>query len=81
MRRELIEAGKTYADAKGGRRKVIEIGPDGWGETCVQYALLAGKNTSKPLSHDDTGNPIFGCYVHSFQVWAKQIIESGPDAQ
>lgn len=81
MRRELIEVGKTYSDGKAGRRKVVDIGPDGWGETCVRYALLAGKNNGKPLSHDDAGLPIFGCYVHSFQVWAKQIIELGPDAQ
>lgn len=81
MRRELIEVGKTYADDKKGLRRIVDIGPDGWGETCVRYALLGGKNTSKPLSHDEAGIPIFGCYIHSFQIWAKKIVESGPDAQ
>lgn len=80
MRRELIETGKTYWDRKKGLRKILQIGPDDWGNECVRYALLCGKSNSQPRHHDEVGNPVFGCYTHSFQVWAKEVVEFGPEA-
>lgn len=80
MKREMIEVGKTYWDEKKGLRKVIEIGPDGHGSECVRYALLCGRRNGTPLKGDYYGYPIYGCYTHSFQLWAKQIVEFGPDA-
>lgn len=80
MRRDQIVVGRTYWDKKKGLRKVIDIGPDGHGSECVRYALLCGRNNGKPLDHDQWGNPIYGCYTYSFQTWAKEWVEFGPDA-
>jgi hypothetical protein len=75
MRRGQIEVGKTYSDGKGGLRKILEIGPDRYESECVTYAKLAGKGNGKASEYDDAGNPIYGCYTHSFQIWAKTIVE------
>lgn len=75
MKREAIIAGKIYSDGAKSLREVISIEPDGYGTMCVIYALLRGKPNAKPLDHDPEGNPIFGCYVHSFQRWAKEVLE------
>lgn len=81
MKRGEIEVGKTYWDGKKGLRKVLLIGPDGHGSECVEYALLSGRNNGTPLKRDGyQGYPIYGCYTQSFQLWAKQIVEFGPDA-
>lgn len=79
MRREQIEVGKTYWDGKKSLRRIVEIGPDGHGSECVRYALLCGRANGQTRHHDESGNPIFGCYTQSFQIWAKKIVEFGPD--
>jgi hypothetical protein len=80
MKKQDIVVGKTYWDRKKGLRKVIALAPDGYGEECVEYALLAGNNSSWPLRNDADGNSVFGCYVYSFQVWAKEAVMFGPQA-
>ena len=74
MKREEITAGKIYSDGAKSLREIISIEPDGHGNMCVVYALLSGKPNGKPLDHDQECNPIFGCYLHSFQRWAKGIL-------
>jgi len=81
MKREEIEVGKTYWDGKKGLRKVLEIGPDGHGSECVEYALLSGRKNGTPLKREAYQDfSVYGCYTQSFQLWAKQIVEFGPDA-
>lgn len=79
MKREAIIIGKIYSDGAKSLRKVIRIEPDGHGTMCVIYALLRGKPNGKPLDHDQENNPIFGCYVHSFQRWAKEVLKPVAD--
>jgi hypothetical protein len=80
MKKSDIQVGKTYWDRKKGLRKVVALESDGYGEECVEYALLAGKNTSRPLRINADGKPVYGCYMYSFQVWAKEAVMFGPQA-
>jgi hypothetical protein len=75
-----IEVGNTYWDGKKALRKVVDISQQG-AETVVRYQLLCGQSNGCPLQkkHHD-GSPLYGCYMRSFQRWAKAQVCFGPDA-
>lgn len=80
MKASRIAAGNTYWDRKRALRKVVNVF-DQDGEVVVHYVLLCGQSNGSPLSlkHSD-GSPLYGCYMRSFQRWAKEQVFFGPDA-
>lgn len=74
MKKSMIQVGETYRDDKKGLRKVLEIRKDKWDEVVVDYADIS-RSRKDPSRHTDAdGHPIHGCYLRSFQVWAKEIV-------
>ncbi|MHD0644169.1 hypothetical protein ACYPKM_00865 [Pseudomonas aeruginosa] len=69
-----IVVGGTYTNGKGGSRKVLHIGPDGHGETYIDYELIAGKSNGWPKS--EGGKEYFSCYMPAFQRWAKAKVDA-----
>lgn len=80
MKASRISAGHTYWDGKKALRKVVEVFRQGE-DTVVRYVLLCGQSNGCPLKqkHHD-GSPLYGCYMRSFQRWAKEQVCFGPDA-
>lgn len=80
MKANCIAEGNTYWDGKKALRKVVKVFVRD-GETIVRYVLLCGQSNGCPLSQKHTdGSPLYGCYIRSFQRWAKEQVCFGPDA-
>lgn len=74
MKKSMIKIGKVYWDHKKGLRKVVEISEDGFGEITVDYAQIMGSRKDPSTRTCADGYPIHGCYLRSFQEWAKEIV-------